>query len=385
MSEVSRPTRVTRPLKDQILKKSVEEPKKKENSHFNPDEFVSSGSTLLNLALTDHPNCGWQKGKMANVIGDSSSGKTFLTLTSFAEATQDDNFDDFRLIMDDAEHANEFNLEHLFGSAVAERIEPPALSKDGSDCASELIEDFHANIRNALKQKKPFLYILDSMDALDSEADQKKIEELHTAREKAKNADDGAKPSKSPAGSYGMAKAKKNSEILRDITGKLEKSDSILLIISQTRDNIDPMSFSTKTRSGGKALKFYATHELWTANGGAIKSKDRIIGVVCKVKVSKNKITGKVREIEFPIYYSYGIDDVSSCIDFLVKEKWWDKADGGQKINPKGDLGLESATKAKLISLIEEKGLEDKLRQVVWDCWKDIEDSLKLQRKPRYE
>lgn len=383
MSEVSRPTRVARPLKDQILKKSVEEPKK-ESSHFNPDEFVSSGSTLLNLALTDHPNCGWQKGKMANIIGDSSSGKTFLTLTSFAEATQDDNFDDFRLIMDDAEHANEFNLEHLFGSSVAERIEPPSFSKDGSDCPSELIEDFHANIRNALKQKKPFLYILDSMDALDSEADQKKIEELHTAREKAKNADDDSKPSKSPAGSYGMAKAKKNSEILRDITGKLEKSDSILLIISQTRDNIDPMSFSTKTRSGGKALKFYATHELWTANGGAIKSKDRIIGVVCKVKVSKNKITGKVREIEFPIYYSYGIDCLSSCIDFLVKEKYWDKSDGGQKINPKGDLGLEPATKNKLINQIEELGLKKELDQLVWECWKEIEDSLKLQRKPKY-
>lgn len=76
---------------------------------------------------------------------------------------------------------------------------------------------------------------------------------------------------------------------------------------------------------------------------------------------------------------------IGSCIDFLVKEKWWDKADGGQKINPKGDLGLEAATKAKLISLIEEKGLENKLAQVVWDCWRDIEDSLKLQRKPRYE
>lgn len=385
MSEVIRPTRVARPLKDQILKKSIEEPKKKEPEHFNPEEFVSSGSTLLNLALTDHPDCGWQKGKMANVIGDSSSGKTFLTLTAFAEASLDDKFDDFRLIMDDAEHANEFDLSRLFGSSVARRIEPPYISKDGSDCPSELIEDFHANIRNALKQKKPFLYILDSMDALDSEADQKKIEELHTAREKAKNADDDSKPSKAPAGSYGMAKAKKNSEILRDITGKLKKSDSILLIISQTRDNIDPMSFSTKTRSGGKALKFYATHELWTANGGSIKSKDRIVGVVCKVKVSKNKITGKVREVEFPIYYSYGIDNIGSCIDFLVKEKWWDKADGGQKINPKGDLGLEPATKAKLISIIEEKGLESKLNKVVWDCWKDIEDSLKLQRKPRYE
>lgn len=382
----ARSARPVRPLASQVLERSKKQPEPVK-AHFNPDEFVSSGSTLLNLALTDHPDCGWQRGKMANVIGDSSSGKTFLTLTAFAEAANNDTFDDYDLIMDDAEHANEFNIVKLFGKRVDDRIMPPATTKDGDDNPSELIEDFHANIRSALKRNRPFMYILDSMDALDSEADQKKIEELHTARAKRKEEEENGleRKTKEAAGSYGMAKAKKNSEILRDVTGKLEKSDSILLIISQTRDNIDPMSFSTKTRSGGKALKFYATHELWTACGGILKSRERNIGVVCKVKVSKNKITGKVREVEFPIYYDYGIDNIGSIIDFLVKEKCWKKADGGQKIDPQGDLGLVPSTRAKLIKDIEDGSLEDELNQIVAEEWKAIEDSLKLNRKSKYE
>lgn len=377
------------PVTEQVLARSKRPAVKEEPDHFDPNGFVSTGSTLLNLALTDHPDCGWQKGKMANIIGDSSSGKTFLTLTTFAEAAIDERFDDFRLIMDDAEHANEFNIKHLFGPKVAKRIEAPAKLK-GDDLHSELIEDFHANLRNAIKNKDPFIYILDSMDALDSEADQKKIEEFMKVHERKRdaleNAKDGedAKAVKDVAGTYGMAKAKKNSDILRDVCGKLEKSNSILLIISQTRDNINPMSFEKKTRSGGRALKFYASHEIWTASGGKIKSKDRVIGVNCIIKVSKNKITGKVREVEIPIYYSYGLDNIGSCIDFLIGEGFW-SGGGKTAINTQGSFGLDKGiSRNKLIEHIEENELEDELKTITAKCWKEIEDSLVIKRKNKY-
>lgn len=380
---------VKRPLRSQIEARAKKEPEPEE--HFNPADFVSSGSTLLNLALTDHPDCGWQKGKMANIVGDSSSGKTFLTLTTFAEASIDKRFDNFHLIMDDAEHANEFNIKNLFGKKVAARIEPPAILKE-EPLPSELIEDFHANLRNALKAKDPFIYILDSMDALDSEADQKKIEEFMKVHERKRQAEEeaeegkDAKAVKDAKGTYGMAKAKKNSDILRDCCGKLEKSDSILLIISQTRDNINPMSFETKTRSGGRALKFYATHEIWTACGSKIKSKDRVIGVNCIIKVSKNKITGKVREIEVPIYYSYGLDNIGSCIDFLVAEEVWKKAAKSSTIDINGDFGFnKGVSRAKLIDYIEENELEGELNRITADCWNEIEESIKLKRKSKYE
>lgn len=354
------------------------------NVKFDPAEFVSTGSTLLNLALTDHPKCGWQRGKMANIIGDSSSGKTFLTLTAFAEASKDKRFDNCRLIFDDAEHANEFDVSNLFGDAVEERLEPPEYASDGTVRNSTVIEDFHANVRAAAKEGSDFIYILDSMDALDSEDDQKKIDEMHTHRLKMIKAEEDGKELKALSGSYGMAKAKKNSQILRDIIGKIKKANGILLIISQTRDNIDPMSFSKKTRSGGKALKFYATHEVWTANGKTIKVKERPVGVLCRVKVSKNKITGKVRDVEFPIYYEFGIDNIGSCIDFLIKEKIWSQAKGGTKIDTGDDLGMTPCTRTALIKAIETNNLESKLDRIVANAWKEIEDSLKQNRKKRY-
>jgi RecA/RadA recombinase len=383
---------ITPPLQNQLERRARRPtPPIVEKPHFDPNEYISTGSTLLNLALTDHPDCGWQKGKMANIIGDSSSGKTFLTLTTFAEATLDPRFDDFRLIMDDAEHANEFDMTNLFGKAVAKRIEPPAMVK-GEDCPSELIEDFHANLRNAIKEKQPFIYILDSMDALDSEADQKKIEEFmkvhQRKREAEEDAEEGkdAKVVKDAKGTYGMAKAKKNSDILRDCCGKLEKSDSLLLIISQTRDNIDPMSFEKKTRSGGRALKFYATHEIWMACGKKIESKNLQIGVDAIIKVSKNKITGKKREVEVPIYYSYGIDNIGSCIDFLIAEGEWVKPAKATNMDVRGAFGIQKPISRKLmIDFIEVNGIEEQLKTLTAEVWKEREDSLLLKRKSRYE
>lgn len=340
----------------------------------NRKDFISTGSTLLNLALTDHPYCGWQKGKMSNIIGDSSAGKTFLAFTAYAEANQNKAFNDYAFIVDDAEHANEFDMEYLFGEETAERIIAPKYNKDGDDINSETVEDFHDNLLSAIEEGKGFIYALDSFDALSSEADDDKIEEQRKARANDKDA----------KGSYGMAKAKKSSEILRHVVGKLEKTSSILLIISQTRDNLTPGSFEKKTRSGGKALKFYAQFELWLANGGSIKSKDRVIGVKCVISVKKNKCTGKRREVTIPIFYDYGIDDVGSMVDFLVEEKYW-SGGGKSAIKDNGSLGLKEGTRASIIKQIEEGDLENKLREFVGKCWNDIEDSLRLNRKNRYE
>lgn len=358
------------PLKKQIQKKQQEEPVVK----FNPSDFISSGSTLLNLAMTDHPFCAWQLGKMANLIGDSSSGKTFIVLTTFAEAAVNKHMKNHRLVFDDVENANEFNMEYLFGENLAERIEAPAETEEGDNLPSDTIEDFHDNILTNIENKQPCIYALDSFDALDAEADQDKVEEFRKARRKGTEA----------KGTYGMAKPKKASEILRQVVGKLKRTSSSLIIVSQTRDDINPMSFTKKTRSGGKALKFYATHEIWTASGGAIKKGDKVIGVKCIAKVSKNKITGKVREVQFPIYYDMGIDDIASCIEWLVKEGFWTQAKGAQAIDPKGTFDLVKGTKASLIAAIEKGCLERKLSMFVGKCWNEVEDSLKLNRKKRY-
>lgn len=362
-------TNLVRQVEKRAEKEIHEEPET-----YTTNDLIPTGSTLLNLALSDNPYGGWRKGRMVNVIGDSSAGKSFMALTTFAEANTLKRLDDYQFIYDDAEHANSFNMNKLFGASTAKRIKAPAYTEENEPINSTLVEDFHDYIDRLLKKKEHFIYILDSFDSISTEAEEDKTEEMLEARRKGKET----------KGSYGMTKAKKASDILRNICGKLEKTEAVLNIISQTRDNIDPMSFSKKTRSGGKALKFYATHELWLAGAGAIKKKDRVIGTKCAIKVSKNKLTGKVREVEFPIYYDYGIDNLGSCIDFMIKEKFW-KGGGNSKIEFGGTWDISACTKEKLISLIEENSWERKLAKVVGEAWYEIEESLKLGRKSKYK
>lgn len=352
------------------IEKRAERPKQAEPvSHFNPSNFVSSGSTLLNLALTDNPFCGWQKGKMANIIGDSGAGKTLLTLTALAETAHDPKEDATLLFLDDAENALEFDLSKVFGRKTEDRVElidPP----------SNTIEHFSDNLSVAMKKGKPFIYILDSFDAIGSEADTDHIEQERKIRM--------GESKKESKGSYGMAKPKIASQMLREDCGTLKRSQGCLLIISQTRDNLVVGSFEKKTRSGGKALKFYATHEVWVILTKQLKSKDRRIGACCDVKVTKNKITGKRRTVSFNIFDGYGIDDVGSMIDFLLDEGEW--SGGGAKNIDTGDtLGLTGPlSRAKLIAALDDDDLLMKLKLLTSDVWHSIEESLKQDRKPRY-
>jgi len=329
--------------------------------------LIPTGSTLFNLALSDSIHGGFDGGKIVNLIGDSSSGKTFIALSCFAEMAHNPAFEEYRFIYDDVEQANEFNIRYLFGEKTESRIEEPPNKH------SNLIEDFRDNILLLLKEEKPFVYVLDSFDALSSEDEIKKVNEQVKARE------NGNKIS----GTYGMEKAKGSSQILRMIKSNLYKSNSALIVISQTRDNINCFSFAEKTRSGGKALKFYSTHEIWTAHLGYIKKKingkDRKIGIKSRIKITKNKITGKIQEIDIPIFYDYGIDDIRGNIEWLIDEGIWENKKGIIKSNTFPDATIE-----KLIRYIEEHNKENELKNIVFSEWKKIQDNLKLNRKRKY-
>lgn len=336
------------------------------------EDLVPSGSTMLNLACSDTIHGAFLLGGMINIIGDSAAGKTIEALTICAECNQLERFDDYRLIFDDIEHRNNFDMQYMFGEELCNRLESPAEDSNGDAKPSATVQEVHHNILNAIEGDKPFIYIADSWDALDSIEDQAKVDEMRDALVKEKEA----------KGSYGMAKAKAGSAILKNISGKLAKTRSLLIIVSQTRDNIDPLSFQKKTRSGGKALKFYANHEIWAAGGKKIKAKDLVIGVDSIWKISKNSASGKQRDIKFPIYYDYGVDDLGSCIEFLLEVKHWSKS--GLKINPGNDLSCDPCTKAKLIATIEENGWERILKRVVGKVWAAREEAVKTNRKRKY-
>lgn len=253
-----------------------------------PKGFLSTGSSLLNMAISGHPDGGIPLGKYALLVGDSTSGKTLLSMTILAEAARNPELRGHRLVYDNVEDGMMMDIPGLFGTKLAERIEPPKKAKDGEPIYSESVQEFYYHLDDNLK-KGPVVYILDSMDGLTSES-----EETHF--QKAKKA---AQAGKAAKGSYGDGKAKANSAGLRKALAGLRDTGSILIVIAQTRDNLDAGLFvPKKTRSGGHALRFYATVEVWSSLGGPIKrtvrGKERKIGDRIIFRVKKNRITGRL-------------------------------------------------------------------------------------------
>lgn len=335
---------------------------------------VSTGSALLNLALSDSPYQGFLKGHFFYLVGDSASGKSFYSMTCLAESAKNPHFEEYRFIYDNVEDGLLMDIERFFGAEVARRVEPPE-ENDGVPVFSETVEGFYYHLDDAIKKGKPFIYILDSMDALTAEADDEKFEQQKKAHQKG---------NQKVAGSYGMAKAKQNSVMLRKALKGLRATGSILIVISQTRDAVNTIGWETKTRAGGRALRFYATCEIWTSLAGAIKKtirgKPRKIGNYIQIQVKKNRITGKLHTVKTAIYPSYGIDDIGSCVDFLIDEKWWPKR--GNKYHAK-ELGCDGS-REELIHLCETKKRKKLMRSLA-RCWEVIESESALKRKPRYQ
>lgn len=354
--------------------------KKRRNPNLHISQLLSTGSTLVNCAITGNPLGGFIKGKMHMCVGDSGSGKTFFHIGGLAEASIDPKFDNYRLIYDNVEDGALMEFRHYFGNALAERLEPPARDPDGQPMMSETIEDFQDNVYQAGLEAeeeggRPFIYVLDSMDGLTSVQEEDKFLEQHNARRKGKKA----------AGSYGDGKAKSNSSGLRTMIQLLRRTESILIIICQTRDSLG-FGFNPKTYSGGRALKFYATTMMWTAAGKAIKKKvrgtDRKVGVNCIVKFEKNRATGQNHVVGFPIYFSYGVDDIGSCIDFLIKEKEFKQS--GNSIT--AEAFKFKGTREKFISYLEEDDVRVlRLRRLVGKVWNEVQAQLVTPRKPKYQ
>lgn len=360
----------TKQIKNALLKKD-------KPTVITPDMLLHTGSTLLNLALTDNHLGGYIKGKYFHIVGDSASGKTFLSLTCLAEAGMNAAFKNYRFIFDDIEGGNLFNISKLFPN-IWRRIEPPRGDRKNPEF-SYYLEDLYFNIDDAIEQGDPFIYIADSMDGLQPMAADKKFKKLKEARRKGKEDE---------KGSFGMDKAKINSEYLRKLMTPLRRSQSILILISQSRDSAD--MFTPKTNSGGKALKFYATAQVWSSRfkteKKTVRGKERRVGIVAKLQVKKNRATGKDRAIEVPIYNQFsdgggGFDDIGSCVDYLVSEKHWKKS--GQTITaPEFKF---SGIKDKLVAKIEDVPKRyTRLTALVGRVWNEIESECSVERKNRY-
>jgi RecA/RadA recombinase len=337
--------------------------------------FVSTGLTILNLALNDDPFKGWRMGSYYNIIGHSSSGKTFLALTCLAEMAISPLFNGYRLFHDDPEDGALMDKAKFFGEDAAKRIKEPRLLPDKLRTSSETIEDFYDNLHHKTESGVPFGYVLDSNDALSSEAEQDKDEE----QRKARAADKDAK------GSYGDSKAKYHSSHLRQACIKLQKAESLLIVLSQTRENFDPMAMEKYVRSGGRALKFYSQVEMWLSPVKSIQKtvngKPRVIGGITEINIKKNRHNGKPRKIRFYFYFETGIDDVTTNVEWLIDEGFWSCTENGPLSAP--DFEFEGK-KRDFIRTIEAENRRDELAAVVAQRWAELEAKIANGRTSKY-
>jgi len=335
-------------------------------------KLLSTGSTIINLQCSGRTVGGIPIGTIVHFVGDSDSGKTFICLGLFSEAARNTAFDNHRLILVNPEHGSMMDREHFFGKRAMKRLE---------EFFPETLEEFYYLMDDFISDGRPFVLVLDSMDALVPKAFLKKFKKQKSA----------AKNNKEEAGDFGAAKAKVNSENLRKIRTALPKIESILVMISQTRDNVGGMGFGDqKTVSGGRVLKFYSALQLWSSTRKTltrtVMGKPRSIGILCQIDVKKNHVTGKKSRGYVPILNDLGIDDVGSCVDFLTAEGYWKTTgqEGAGKVTAP-EFCEDRVIREKLIKAIERDEGERELRKLAKGVWDSIEEGCKSERKRRYE
>lgn len=364
-------------LSEQVEESANEEVKKREPLDISL--LAPSGSTLLNCACSDNPFGAFMLGRIITMPGSSAGGKTMLALTMMACCANDDRFKGYELIYDDGEEALDMDIPYLFGEKLDKKLIAPAYDSEDYPLYSNTIQDFKAHILNRCKSDTPFIYVLDSLDSLTTNEELEK--EYKQALLKAKDPES----IKELAGSYKTEKAKAIGEALRMINGRLKKTKSLLIIVQQLRAKIG-VTFGKKTgTSGGNAPFFYSHHQVWL---NKISSIPKVVGNIkrkvgnhIKIEVVKNKLTGKIRDIKIDIYDDLGMDDIGSCIDFLVESGYWKKK--GQTIKA-NDLEIE-ATRKKLIDQIEDEDLYHDLQGIVGKAWNEIENDMRLGRKRRFK
>lgn len=337
-----------------------------------PDEdLLSTGCTVLNKAFSGRACGGIPKGTYLYTVGDSGTLKTWLGFNLFAEAARNPRFDDYTFVFDNAENGALMDVRRYFGQGVLDRMMPPK-GRPQAPVNSGTVQEFYFNLTAACR--KPCIYLLDSMDALNDDSD----DERFAAELKQYETGKGEVP-----GSMGMAKAKTNSKHINRVVQNLRASGSILVIISQTRDKIGAR-FPTKTRGGGHALQFYAHLQVWTTKLADITrtylKKERTVGAEIKADVRKNRICGWEDAVVVHHLKEYGLDDLGSSLKYLLDERHWE-LESGVVDAPEFNFRGQSE---RLIQKIQNEGREAEFAELVSSVWDGIRRGATPVRKPRY-
>jgi recombination protein RecA len=292
---------------------------------ISPTEAISTGSISIDYALGIG---GLPRGRVTEIFGPESSGKTTLALQVIAEAQRAGGLAAFV----DAEHA----LDAEYAKKLGVDIDNLLVSQpDNGEQALEIVEVL-------IRSGSVDVVVVDSVAALVPRAE---IE-----------------------GEMGEAQmglqARLMSQALRKLTGSISKSKTVLIFINQLREKIGVMFGNPETTTGGRALKFYASIRIDIRRIGAIKDGDVATGGRTRVKVVKNKMAPPFREAEFDIMYGEGVSREGDLIDLAVERKIVEKsgawfAYGGERLGQ----GRENAKQFLKDHVDIRTAIEDRVRR----------------------
>jgi len=303
---------------------------------------VSTGSLGLDIALGAG---GLPYGRVVEIYGPESSGKTTLTLSAISEAQKQGKICAFI----DAEHA----LDPVYAEKLGVNIDDLLVSQP--DTGEQALEICDMLVRSGAVE----LVVIDSVAALVPRAEiEGEMGDSH----------------------MGLA-ARLMSQALRKLTGNIKRANCCVIFINQIRMKIGVMFGNPETTTGGNALKFYSSVRLDIRRIGAIKKGEEVVGNETRVKVVKNKIAPPFKQAEFGILYNEGISREGEIVDLGVKEGLIDKAGAwysykddriGQgkdnvriflKENPEISQEIEEQIRAKLLPTVPVEDITDEIEE----------------------
>lgn len=290
-------------------------------------ESISTGSLGLDIALGIG---GLPTGRIVEIFGPESSGKTTLTLSVIAQAQKQGKTCAFI----DAEHA----LDPIYAAKLGVQVDDLLVSQP--DTGEQALEICDALVRSGAVD----VVIVDSVAALTPRAEiEGEMGDSHMGLQ-----------------------ARLMSQALRKLTANIKNANCLVIFINQIRMKIGVMFGNPETTTGGNALKFYASVRLDIRRIGSVKEGEDVIGSDTRVKVVKNKVAAPFRQAEFQILYGCGISKDGELIDLGVKHKLVDKAGAWYSYNgEKIGQGKANAIKFLQEHLSIATELEAKLRELL--------------------